>query len=68
MITFAFLGKKYDIFCFPSPRGRGYLLLSFCRVGVVIFLPPLVEGEYMCVLGSVEMGAFTLVKGSLQPL
>lgn len=68
MITFTFLGKKYDILCFPSPRGRGYLHLSFCRMGVVIFLPHLVEGEYMCVLGSVEMGAFTSVKGALQLL
>ena len=61
MIIFTFLGKKYAILCFPSPRGRGYLCLSFCRVGVMMFLPHLIEGEYMCVLRSVEMGAFSEV-------
>ena len=61
MIIFTFLGKKYAILCFPSPRGRRYLCLSFCRVGVMMFLPHLIEGEYMCVLRSVEMGAFSEV-------
>lgn len=59
MITLIFLRKKYVIFCFPSPGGRGYWPLWLCEVGVMIILPHLAEGglnEF--VFWALEMGAF----------